>query len=129
MLKAALTIRASATWASRASESLRQLLPDEVSILGLDEHTACIMDLEANEATIKGIGSMTLRRGTAELTFEKGERFSLDVLRGKDAGKAWHEQPAEQSSKKSIPDNSRTHSGKKCMRLKTVSMQALNSTT
>ena len=86
---------------------LEQLLPDEVSILGLDEHTACIMDLEANEATIKGIGSMTLRRGTAELTFEKGERFSLDVLRGKDAGKAWHEQPAEQSSEKSLPDSSR----------------------
>jgi cysteinyl-tRNA synthetase len=75
-----------------------------VSILGLDEHTACIMDLENNEATIKGIGSMTLRRGTAELIFEKGERFSLDVLCGKDAGKVWHDQPAERSAEISSAD-------------------------
>ncbi len=87
--------------------NLEKLLPDEVSILGLDEHTACIMDLEANEATIKGIGNMTLRRGTAELTFEKGERFSLDVLRGKDAGKVWHEQPAEHPSNKAPAESSR----------------------
>ncbi len=68
---------------------LESLLPEDVSILGLDEHTACIIDLEKEEMSIKGIGHATLRRRGAEITFEKGNSFSIDVLRGGDAGKQW----------------------------------------
>lgn len=68
---------------------LESLLPEDVSILGLDEHTACLIDLDKDEAVIKGIGSVTLLRGGAELIFEKGDRFSLEVFRGGDAGKEW----------------------------------------
>jgi peptidase E len=63
---------------------LRQLearLPDDVSILGLDEHTACLLDLERDEAVIRGIGSVTLRRGGGERVFEKIERIPLRILR------------------------------------------------
>ncbi len=60
---------------------LESLLPEDTSILGLDEHTACLMDLEKDEAVIKGIGSVTLRRGNVERIFHKGERFPLQVLR------------------------------------------------
>jgi peptidase E len=67
---------------------LESLLPEDVSIFGLDEHTACIIDLEKAEVSIKGIGRVTLRRGDAEVTFEKGESFSMEVLRGGDSGKA-----------------------------------------
>jgi peptidase E len=68
---------------------LASLLPGDVSIFGLDEHTACLMDLEKEEAVIKGIGSVTLRRRGHEMIFEKGERFSLEVLRGGEAAKDW----------------------------------------
>jgi hypothetical protein len=70
-------------------EKLQSLLPANVSILGLDEHTACLMDLEAEDAVIKGIGRVTLRRQGTEITFEKGERFPLDLLRGGQSHKEW----------------------------------------
>ena len=68
---------------------LVDLLPEDVAIFGLDEHTACLIDLEKEEAVIKGLGGVTLRRHGAEFVFNKGDRFSLDVLRGGDLGKAW----------------------------------------
>jgi hypothetical protein len=70
-------------------EKLQSLLPPDVSIFGLDEHTACLMDLETEEAVIKGIGRATLRRQGTEICFEKGERFPLDLLRGGETQRAW----------------------------------------
>jgi peptidase E len=61
-------------------------LPDDVSILGLDEHTACIIDFAAEEIMIKGIGSVTLRRQGIESTFSKGGPYPLGVLLGENAG-------------------------------------------
>jgi peptidase E len=72
-------------------KKLMALLPEDVSILGLDEHTACIIDLEKEKMTIKGIGRMTLRRQEAEMTFEKGESLSIDVLRGKEVAAKWQQ--------------------------------------
>jgi peptidase E len=70
---------------------LESLLPDDVSIFGLDEHTACLLDFEKDEAIIRGIGSVTLRRGGQERTFEKTERFPLQILReGKVEAKISH---------------------------------------
>jgi peptidase E len=62
--------------------SLESLLPPDVGIIGLDEHTACILDLERNEGEIRGIGTVTVRHGSAQRIFSKGEGFSLDLLRG-----------------------------------------------
>jgi peptidase E len=61
---------------------LESLLPEDVGVLGLDEHTACLIDLERDEGEIRGIGRITVRRGDEELTLEKGDRFPLAVLRG-----------------------------------------------
>jgi cyanophycinase-like exopeptidase len=41
---------------------LEAMLPDGVFILGVDEHTACILDLDAGTATVAGLGSVTVRR-------------------------------------------------------------------
>jgi peptidase E len=68
---------------------LVSLLPEDVSILGLDEHTACILDFKSNEAVIKGIGKVTLQRSGSEMVYDTGERFSLEVLRGGDGDKQW----------------------------------------
>jgi peptidase E len=68
---------------------LVSLLPEHISILGLDEHTACILDLEKDEAVIKGIGTVTLQRSGSEMVFDTRERFPLEVLRGSDGGREW----------------------------------------
>ena len=68
---------------------LETLLPTDVSIFGLDEHTACLIDLEKDEAFIKGLGGVTLRRGGVEYVFAKGDRFPLEIFRGGEIGKEW----------------------------------------
>ena len=70
-------------------KKLESRLPEDVSILGLDEHTACIIDLEKEEVSIKGIGHVILRKGGAEVFFERGGCYPLDVLRGEYAEKKW----------------------------------------
>jgi peptidase E len=59
---------------------LESLLPEELPIVGLDEHTACIMDLEKWEGSVFGIGRMTIRFKQKERNYEKGERFRLEEL-------------------------------------------------
>jgi hypothetical protein len=62
--------------------ALETLLPDDVVILGLEEHTACIIDLARSEVRIRGIGSVVLRRAGSERVIKKNETVPLDVLRG-----------------------------------------------
>jgi peptidase E len=62
--------------------ALEALLPQDAPILGVDEHTACIIDLSREEARIQGVGGVTLRRGGSELALKKGAVVSLDVLKG-----------------------------------------------
>lgn len=68
---------------SRFAELASQL-PDKVFVLGLDEHTACILDLSKGEGYIRGIGRAVFRYEGTETIFEKGDTFPLDILRGKD---------------------------------------------
>jgi peptidase E len=85
--------------------ALESLLPDDVSVFGLDEHTACIINLQKDEAMIKGIGRATLRRRGAETAFKKGDRFSLEVLRGGDIGEE-RKPPAPEVSKNHVEPDS-----------------------
>lgn len=57
------------------------MLPDDVAIFGLDEHTACIIDLERQEFVVRGIGQATWRHAEKIAVFGKGDRFPLDMLR------------------------------------------------
>ena len=61
---------------------LESLLSEDIPIIGLDEHTACIMDLEKREASVVGIGRITVRFKGSDRIFEKGESFGFDVLYG-----------------------------------------------
>ncbi len=74
---------------------LESLIPEKVPVLGLDEHTACILDFEKDQAMIKGIGRVTLRSSDRELSFNSGDRLPLDVLRGGDADSGWRPDPAK----------------------------------
>ena len=79
---------------------LVSLLPEDVSILGLDEHTACILDFANEEAVIKGIGQITLQHAGQQIVFKTGDRFSLEVLRGAEKVGNWKQtSPAEDDSK------------------------------
>ena len=62
---------------------LEALLPPDVAILGLDEHTACIIDLNKQTVNVRGIGRVVLRRSKKEVVFKKGDRIPIDLLRGK----------------------------------------------
>ncbi len=70
-------------------DHLESLLPDDVGICGLDEHTAFLIDLEKQEAEIRGIGKVVLRRRGNELVLKKGDRVPLEVLQGDTAGRRW----------------------------------------
>ncbi len=74
---------------------LESLIPQKVPVLGLDEHTACILDFEDNQAEVKGIGRVTLRTADRELSFKPGDRLPLDVLRGGETDAGWRPVPAE----------------------------------
>jgi hypothetical protein len=60
---------------------LEESLPADVFVLGVDEHTACVVDLGADTATVRGIGHVTLRRRGVEQLIEAGTTVPLDLLR------------------------------------------------
>ncbi len=60
--------------------ALEAQLPDEVGVLGVDEHTALVVDVEARTATIAGNGLVSVRRRGMTTTFAAGESLGLDEL-------------------------------------------------
>lgn len=64
-------------------DRLATMLPENVSIMGIDEHTACIINLASAEARVRGLGRVLLRHGDSEMIFEKGDRFPINVIKGK----------------------------------------------
>lgn len=65
----------------RRLAQLESELDDETWVLGVDEHTALVIDIEADTAEVTGKGVVTLRvRGESE-EIRAGETFSLGRLR------------------------------------------------
>ena len=62
-------------------DALEAMLPQALPILGLDEHTACILDLATDQAEVKGIGGISLRTSDGTMTIQSGDHFDLSVLR------------------------------------------------
>jgi hypothetical protein len=62
---------------------LEQMLPPDVVILGIDEFTACIVDLNAHRCHVLGQGGVTIRTldGEADRFFASGESFEFTALR------------------------------------------------
>jgi hypothetical protein len=65
---------------------LEGMLPEDVPILGVDEHTACIIDLARGEARIRGLGQVTLRRAGSELVLKKNDVVQLEIFAGRGTG-------------------------------------------
>ncbi|HEX2274027.1 MAG TPA: hypothetical protein VHG90_09160 [Acidimicrobiales bacterium] len=60
--------------------ALEAKLPDEVFILGVDEHTACILDLDAGTASVAGRGTVTVRRRGRMTKLGAGEAVAIAAL-------------------------------------------------
>lgn len=62
--------------------ALEEQLSADAVIVGIDEHTACILDFSERQASVQGLGRVTIRSGGAEQYFSKGEEFSFQFLVG-----------------------------------------------
>ncbi|MBV8160684.1 MAG: hypothetical protein JO265_07165, partial [Acidimicrobiia bacterium] len=62
-------------------QQMEAQLPADVFILGVDEHTACILDLAADTATVTGVGAVTIRRHAQSSRVDAGATVPLEVWR------------------------------------------------
>jgi hypothetical protein len=60
--------------------AMEQQLPDEAWVLGVDEHTACVFDLEAGTVSVSGLGSVTVRRRGRSRTVPAGTVVGIKEL-------------------------------------------------
>jgi hypothetical protein len=84
---------------------LESMLPPDTGVLGIDEHTACIIDLGREEVRIRGVGRVTLRRRGAEAVFGTGDVLPLAVLSGEAHGGPRPAPPAAPAEAPAEPDN------------------------
>ncbi len=61
-------------------QKLLELLPPDSTIVGIDEHTALVVDLEMGGCRVIGRGGVTLLRGEQEARFSGGQGFPVDRL-------------------------------------------------
>ncbi len=61
-------------------EVMEAMLPSGVGVLGVDEHTAVVIDIGTGTATVYGAGGMTLRSGGASEFVPAGESIGLTDL-------------------------------------------------
>jgi cysteinyl-tRNA synthetase len=60
---------------------LEREFPDDVYVLGVDEHTGLVIDLDAETVAVVGKGVVTIRIHGESTQIASGETFSLDRLR------------------------------------------------
>ena len=62
--------------------ALEEQMGDDGWVLGVDEHTGCVFDLDAETATVVGNGVVTVRRRGVSVTLPAGTTLSLADLVG-----------------------------------------------
>ena len=80
---------------------LEGMLADDVGILGVDEHTAVIIDVESGAVEVRGAGGLTLRHRDRETIVPAGETTTVDAmaaaLLGEGGAPAMNDTPARVS--------------------------------
>ena len=61
-------------------------LPDDTFVLGVDEHTALLLDLDAGTASVAGLGVVTVRRQGVSAEIPTGAALTLGELLGLASG-------------------------------------------
>ena len=64
----------------RRLRALEAMLPADTFVLGVDSHTALLMDLDAGVATIAGLGGVTVRVDGRSTRFTGGEGIAIAAL-------------------------------------------------
>lgn len=64
----------------RRLSMMESRLPDDTFILGVDEHTAVVLDLDAGSASVVGNGAMTIRRHGAGVAHRSGTTVGFEEL-------------------------------------------------
>src|SRR5262249_30423394 len=64
----------------RRLQALEAMLPDDAWVLGVDEHTALTIDIDAGDVTVTGRGAVTVRRRERAERFPSGEKVRLTSL-------------------------------------------------
>jgi hypothetical protein len=64
----------------RRLSAMEAMLPEDAWVLGIDEHTALLVDLDARSVSVTGRGGLTVRRRGVSRVFPAGERLTLDAL-------------------------------------------------
>lgn len=60
---------------------LETMLDDDEFIIGVDEHTGLVLDLDEQRAQVVGNSAVTLRKGDRQVVYSTGDSFPLQVLR------------------------------------------------
>ncbi len=61
-------------------EQLLKMLPPQATVVGIDEHTALVMDLGAKTCRVMGRGGVTLLKEGEELHFSRGQTLAMTGL-------------------------------------------------
>jgi cyanophycinase-like exopeptidase len=64
----------------RRLRMLEAQLPSSAFVLGVDEHTGCVFDLDAGTAAVVGLGQVTVRRHGVSTTVASGSTFPISAL-------------------------------------------------
>ena len=82
-------------------------LPDDAFVLGVDEHTGLVLDLDGPTATVVGIGTVTVRAGGrttvlagGTVTTPEALRALAMVLRGRLSMDSWATLPTSDADRK-----------------------------
>ena len=70
----------------RRLQLLETMLEADTVVLGVDEHTAALFDLEADTVTVLGRAAVTVRRQGMSMVFPAGSTVAIDELRAVAAG-------------------------------------------
>jgi hypothetical protein len=70
----------------RRLEMMEAQLPEDCFVLGVDEHTACVLDLDAGSAAVAGNGVVTVRRAGRSTEVPAGTTVGMEDLARMAAG-------------------------------------------
>jgi cyanophycinase-like exopeptidase len=66
----------------RRLSTMERELPADALVLGIDEHTGVLFDLDARSATVVGRGGFTIRRGGRNIVHPSGSVVAFDEIAG-----------------------------------------------
>lgn len=91
---------------------LEAMLEDDEFIIGVDEHTGLVLDLDEEQAQVVGNSTVTLRKGDRHVVYSTGDSFPLHVLRSSNFDESNHrvgshqrEQTTDQAPRESAPSS------------------------